>query len=305
MVMNLPMIENRSILTPTSGFLAAGYTHTINPYQGCAFAGSLCGEYCYAQHNHYVTKGRPWRLYGAKRNIREAYRRDYDALKRPQRSLVKPLRVYMASSTDPYVPQEQRLCLTLALLQEMLKRPPDVLVIQTRNPLVGRDLEIIAQLAERCELWLSMTVETDWERIPGLSNHATPIRKRLATLKAFQARCVATQATVSPMLPMLDPVEFAHALERVCTRVILDHYLLGDGSPGGLRTKRTLFPSQLEAVGLGAWNRLEKFWEIKTIFDAVLGPERVLVSAAGFNAVGPTRLASVNDSVDVGIPFRR
>ena len=41
----IPRVENASILTPTSGFLAAGYTHTINVYQGCAFAGSLCGVY--------------------------------------------------------------------------------------------------------------------------------------------------------------------------------------------------------------------------------------------------------------------
>ena len=34
----LPLVENASILTPTSGFLKTGYTHTINVYQGCAFA---------------------------------------------------------------------------------------------------------------------------------------------------------------------------------------------------------------------------------------------------------------------------
>jgi hypothetical protein len=51
-----PLIENASILTPTSGFLKAGYTHTINVYQGCAFAGSLCGTFCYTQHNRWITK---------------------------------------------------------------------------------------------------------------------------------------------------------------------------------------------------------------------------------------------------------
>ena len=63
----MQLLENASILTPTSGFLEAGYTHTINVYQGCAFAGSLCGTYCYAQHNQWITKGRSWGLYGAKR----------------------------------------------------------------------------------------------------------------------------------------------------------------------------------------------------------------------------------------------
>ena len=31
-------IENKSILTPTSGFLDSGYTHTLNPYVGCSNA---------------------------------------------------------------------------------------------------------------------------------------------------------------------------------------------------------------------------------------------------------------------------
>jgi hypothetical protein len=36
-------IENKSILTPTSGFLDSGFTHNLNPYVGCSNAGSLCG----------------------------------------------------------------------------------------------------------------------------------------------------------------------------------------------------------------------------------------------------------------------
>ena len=67
-----------------------------------------------------------------------------------------------------------------ALLEEMQTRPPDVLVVQTRSPLVGRDLGLIRSLAGRAEVWLSMTVETDMERVPGLPPHATPIAKREA-----------------------------------------------------------------------------------------------------------------------------
>ena len=104
----LPLSENASILTPTSGFLSAGYTHTINVYQGCSFAGTLCGTFCYALHNQWIAKGRAWGLYAAKRHTREAYRRDYDRIKRPRRGVSRPLRIYMSSSTDPYLPQEKR-----------------------------------------------------------------------------------------------------------------------------------------------------------------------------------------------------
>src|SRR5437763_1227415 len=112
----LPLIPNKTILTPTGGFLDSGFTHTINLYQGCAFAKSLCGEYCYAQHNHWITKGRPWGLYGVKADILDAYRRDYDRIKRPRRGEPGPLIIFMCSSTELYPGQEARLRIVPKLL---------------------------------------------------------------------------------------------------------------------------------------------------------------------------------------------
>ena len=285
----IPLVDNASILTPTGGFLAAGYTHTINVYQGCAFAGSLCGLYCYAQHNQWITKGRAWGLYGAKRRVGEAYRRDHDRIKRPRRGGPGPLRIYMSSSTDPYIPQEKSLRLTRTLLEEMIERTPDVLVIQSHHTLVERDLDLIADLSARCVLWLSLTVETDMDRVPGFSPHASPPAHRLAVLEAFRARGIPTQATLSPLLPLADPPAFARALDAACDRVILDHYLIGDGSPGGWRTRKTGFPARLAAAGFGEWNDLAKLDEIRDLLAGVLGVDRVLVGCEGFNAVGGWR----------------
>jgi DNA repair photolyase len=278
-------IENKSILTPTSGFLGHGYTHTCNPYVGCAFAGALCGTFCYAQHQHWITRGRPWGLYGAKRDIRQAYQRDYDRIKRPKRGSPGPLRIYMASSTDPYVPQEKSLGLTRAILEEMRLRPPDVLVIQTHTTLINRDLDLIQPLSQRCELWVSITCETDMDPLPGFPPHASRPAKRLETLKQFRDAGIATQATVSPLMPLADPERFAHALDAACDRAILDHYLLGDGSHGA-RTRRTNFLDLLEQAGFGEWAKLNKLYEFRDLLASVMGPERVLVSAEGFNAVG-------------------
>jgi DNA repair photolyase len=283
---SIPLIENVSILTPTSGFLQTGYTHTINVYQGCSFAGSLCGTFCYAQHNHWITSGRDWGLYGAKRHIREAYRRDYDGIKRPKRGAPKPLKIYMSSSTDPYLPQEKRLRLTWSILDEMRERPPDVLVVQSHHTLVGRDLELIADLAKRCELWISLTVETDMDSVPGFPPHASPPARRLETLKRFRDCGIRTQATVSPLLPLQNAQRFAHQLDVACDRVIVDHFLIGDGSPNGWRTKRTTLVAKLEKAGFGAWNDLAKLWEIRELFARVMGDERVLLGCEGFNSVG-------------------
>jgi DNA repair photolyase len=189
-------IDNATILTETGGFLKDGYTHTINASVGCAFAGSLCGIFCYAQHNHWITKGRPWTLYGVKQNLQEAYRREYDQIKRPRRGAPRPLKIYMSSSTDPYIPQERRLHHTRALLEEMIERPPDVQVIQTHNTLIQRDVDVIQAIATRCELWVSITCETDMERVPGFPRHASSPAKRLEVLKAFRRAGVQTQQVV-------------------------------------------------------------------------------------------------------------
>ncbi len=282
----MEMIDNRSILSPTRGFLGPGFTHSLNPYSGCAFAGSVCGLFCYAQHDGNITKGRPWRLYGAKKNASSAYRADYDRLKRPRTGDPRPLKIYMSSVTDPYVPQEKSLQITRSVLLEMLERPPDALVIQTHTTLIERDIELIEQLSNRCRLWVSITVETDMDELPpGFPPHASLPSRRIETLELFRRRGVPTQATVSPLLPLADPGEFAHRLERSCDRVIVDHYLVGDGSKNGLRTKRTGFGAMLEAGGFGEWTRIEKLWEVRDRMIEVLGAERVLVSCDGFNAV--------------------
>jgi hypothetical protein len=92
-------------------------------------------------------------------------------------------------------------------------------------------------------------------------------------------------------LPRADPFAFAHRLDAACDRVILGHYLIGDGSPGGWRTRRTGFPDRLAAVGFGEWNDIAKLHEIRDLLAFVLGADRVLVGCEGFNAVGCSRQA--------------
>lgn len=283
-------IENRSILTPTSGYLAPGFTHTINAYQGCAFAGSLCGTFCYAQHNYWITRGREWGLYGAKRNARAAYRRDHDRIKRPARSEPGRIVIYMSSSTDPYLPQESRLGLTRSILEEMIERPPDALVIQTHHVRIERDADLIADLSAKTLVWASITVETDIERLPGFPPHACSPARRIETLGRLRERGILTQAAVSPLLPLADAHGFGRRLDAACDRVILDHYLIGDGSPGGARTRRTSLAERLVKAGYERWTGLDSLWETRDILTGILGASRVLVGREGFCWVSPPAL---------------
>ena len=72
-------------------------------------------------------------------------------------------------------------------------------------------------------------------------------------------------------MPLADPEGFAHRLDEACDRVILDHYLIGDGSPGGLRTRRTDFVRRLE----GRLRRMDvarSLWEFRDLLEIVMGP---------------------------------
>jgi hypothetical protein len=77
-------------------------------------------------------------------------------------------------------------------------------------------------------------------------------------------------------------------LEQAAAFVILDHYLIGDGSKDGLRTRRrlamagTTFPDLLVRAGYEEWTRLDALERVRVIFERVLGQERLGVSREGF-----------------------
>ena len=55
----------------------------------------------------------------------------------------------MSSATDPYQGLERRLGLTRAALEAFIRHPPRRLLVQTRSPMVERDLDLLRALGER------------------------------------------------------------------------------------------------------------------------------------------------------------
>lgn len=294
------VIPCKTILNPTGGFLGQGFTHTINLYRGCALGNTLCGLYCYAQWNPYHVRGREWgRFLDVKAGAVQAYCAQYDRLKTPDDP--KPIRIFMSSVTEPYPPQERTLRRTRELLEAMVERPPDLLVIQSHTPLVVEDLSLLQQLQQECDVRIHITVETDNPSLPApFPKQAYSPHARIRALHALRAAGLDAVATVSPLLPLDDPLRFADELEGSCTRVILDHYLLGDGSKEGQRTNRTAFPRLLREAGYDEWTTLEKFHEIVDVFRHVFGDhERVGVSREGFNA-GRNKVHDGQQNVNAG-----
>jgi len=268
-------VECRSILTRTGGFLHS-FSHSLNPYRGCSFGNTLCGVACYAPMVMCVPQAEWGTFLEAKVNAADVYPRD---LARERKR--GPVRIFCASVTDPYVPQESRLRITRRLLEAMVADPPDGLVLQTHTPGPLRDLDLLQRLD--CDLTIQISVETDRESIPGLPPHSTPPTVRLEALRTLKEAGLNAVGVVAPLLPLEDPVRFARALDESCSSVIVDHYLVGDGSKGGSRTQRRGLPGRLIEAGFERWTTLEVLEETAELFREVLGPERVGVSVYGFN----------------------
>jgi len=265
--------EARSILTRTGGYLR-GFTHSLQPYSGCEFSCAYCYVRALAiqRANPY---GLPWSFWIApKMNAPALLRRD------AQRGRLDGARIFCSSATDPYTPLERKLRLTRGCLEVMVERPPEALLLQTRSPLVVRDLDLLLRIPR---LWVSLTVCTDDERIRrALEPNAPGTKGRLQALGHLRAAGIRTQAAVAPLLPC-DPARLAEQLDPVVDRVVVDDFFRGDGA-GGRRSQGAL--AQLRAMGLGRWAEPGYAEEAIAVLRRFLGTDRVLLSKEGFGAVG-------------------
>lgn len=235
------LVEARSILTRCSGYLRTVTTHSLNPYVGCSLGRSLCGVGCYVQHNRFLTRGRPWGSFlEAKVNAAELYLREAPR---------KAFSVFMSSSTDPFPPQEKTAGITRGVLEAMAQRPPACLVVQTHSALVVDYVELLRALP--C-VRVHISIESDREDWPGLPRPVYSVERRLEAGRVLREAGLETVACLSPLLPLRDGPGFLERLQGAFGAVIVDHFVGGDGSVGGGRTRGTALPATIEAVAPGS-----------------------------------------------------
>jgi DNA repair photolyase len=247
--MELSQTTVRQILTRTCGFLRTVSSHSLQPYCGCALGNSLCGAGCYVRHNFYITRGRQWGSFVEARTnaadvYREQYSRERDWARRSRGKFV----IFMSSSTEPFQPAERKYRVTRGVLEAMVERPPDGLIVQTHCPQVADYLHLYPELARRTELRFHVSIESDLDRLPGLAPSASTVEKRLEACARLRGAGLWTVVTVSPLLPMRDPERFFARVADVADAVAIDHFIGGDGSPGGTRTLRTRLPAAMAQV---------------------------------------------------------
>jgi len=243
----------KSILTRASGYLTTVCSHSLQPYRGCPFGAALCGVGCYVQHNVYVTQGRAWGSFlDVRTNAAEAYVSAYERERSWARRTRGRFVIFLSSASEPFPPQEARLGVTGSVLEAMLERPPDGLIVQTHSHRVTYAADVLVPLAARCDLRVHLSIETDRERLPGLPPHASSVEKRFQAAAALRARGLRVVVTVSPLLPIADPDRFFARIATVADAVVLDHFIGGDGSPEGSRTWKTPLPAAMAAVDPGS-----------------------------------------------------
>lgn len=260
----------KTLLNKGTGFLA-DYTHSLNPYTGCAFG---CA-YCYVRQMPVsLFRTDEW---GTWVDIK----RDAASLLQKELSRAKAkgkVTIFMSSSTDPYQPVEYREQVTRSLLAVMVQEPPDFLFVQTRSPLVARDVDLLLQLGDGVRV--SMTVETDRDDIrKQFSPQAPPIAARLRALARLKEAGVPTQATIAPLLPSTEA--FPELLAPLVNRVCVDDYFMGDGS-GGKRTRSLGIYKQYEALGLEEWYHPQACRLVLERLSRVFSAEQLFVSQKGF-----------------------
>jgi DNA repair photolyase len=189
----MDLIDARSIFSPAIGFIRrGGFDWTCNPYVGCTF-GCL---YCYAMFLPQNRRPREeWgRWLQAKKNAVEIAARH--APKIAGRS------VYMSSVTDPYLPAERSLRLTRGIIEKLLPFQPRLL-IQTRGPLVTRDLDLLRQFRS---VRVNVSIPTDSEDVRrSFEPKAPPLEQRWQALAAIREAGIATGLCLTPLLPLDHP----------------------------------------------------------------------------------------------------
>jgi DNA repair photolyase len=164
------------------------YPYVVNPYTGCQHACS----YCYARFmKRFSGHPEPW---GAFVDVKV----NAPDLLRVEITRKAKGRVWVSGVCDPYQPLEARYRLTRGCL-EILVRNGWPVTIQTRSPLVTRDIDILKEAAD-LEAGLSITTADDRIRRV-FEPHAPPIDDRLKALDALHQAGIRTYTMIAPMLP--------------------------------------------------------------------------------------------------------
>ncbi len=187
----------KSALNKVPGASSMPFSWTVNPYRGCSHA---C-VYCFARGSHRyldLDSGRDFdSQIVVKVNVAEVLSRE---LTRPS---WQGEYVALGTNTDPYQRAEGRYALMPGII-DALGRSNTPLSILTKGTLLRRDLAQLAELRQRVEVSLAMSIAIADHELQQSAEPGTPsTRARLNTIAAAREAGFAPQVFLMPVLPHL------------------------------------------------------------------------------------------------------
>jgi DNA repair photolyase len=196
----------RSILT-YNGSPDVGFNVGINPYRGCEHA---CA-YCYARPTH-ESLGFPAGLdfetkISVKRKAPELLRKALSERK------WEPQVIGLSGNTDAYQPAERRLRITRRCLEVLAEFRNPVAVV-TKNYLVSRDVDLLAELAAHNAVAVVLSITSLNRSIQGLMEpRASSPERRLGAIRVLANAGIPVGVNVAPVVPGLTDHELPSILE--------------------------------------------------------------------------------------------
>lgn len=254
-------VISKSIFSPATGFIRrGGFDWTCNPYLGCTFG---C-TYCYAM---FLPQNRrpkeDWgRWFVAKTNAVE--------LAKKHGPKIAGQAVYLSSVTDPYLPAERTLELTRGILEVIEPHQPRLLV-QTRGPLVTRDIDVLSRFRS---VRVNMSIPTDSaEVLHAFEPKAPPLDERWAAIAELKRRGISVGICVTPMLPLTDADAFARRLIEFDPEVLVTQDFHDSGGGFGADTgAKARILLQTHRWSTAAYREfVARIASQRTVFEAELG----------------------------------
>ncbi len=191
---HLREIEAKTILTK-SGLPGADWV--INPYNGCSFG---C-MYCYAaQIGRWKHPDEVWGEYvDVKIHAPELLQKELSAFEKKCQSKNFGT-IFFSSVTDPYMGLEAKYRLTRSCLEVLADfKYEGEICIQTKSPLVTRDIDILSKFIDSKVGFTITTLDDKVSRF--LEVAAPPASARIKALEDLYKAGIKTYAFVGPLLP--------------------------------------------------------------------------------------------------------
>jgi DNA repair photolyase len=182
----------KSALNPVKGM---GFKWSLNPYMGCVHRCTFCYVRHFEKRSDRPSDDRYGTSIRVKVNVADVLREEL-ARRSWQHELIT-----IGAATDPYQPAEGKYKLTRGCL-EVLSDAANPFSIITRGPMIVRDLDVLAEAAQRADVSVTFSIPTVddeiWKRTEPSTAHP---RQRLKAVKTLVDAGVKAGVGMAPILP--------------------------------------------------------------------------------------------------------